>query len=187
MNIRNLRADAARNRQALLCAARATFARRGEAAGMEEIAAAAGVGVGTLYRHFPTKADLTHALFAERLAEFVELADPTTEGTAWERLTSILTAMIQAQSHDLALADAPTCEVAATRPELTTLRRELHDRLEKLASRAVAAGDLRTDVGPDEMIAFCFNRHLVGNPSGWQRYATIVIDGLRARPAKETT
>jgi AcrR family transcriptional regulator len=180
MTNRTLRADAARNRQALLVAARARFARTGDATGMDDVASAAGVGVGTLYRHFPTKTDLVHALYAERLAEFAEQAERCTTDPPWDRLASLVTAMIEAQSTDLALADAPTCEDAATRPELDEARTIFKRGLERLIAAAVASGDLRPGVTLGDVVTLCFNRHLVRNPGGWQTYASIVLAGLRA-------
>ncbi len=181
---RALRADAARNRQALLEAARTCFARDGAATQMDSVAASAGVGVGTLYRHFPTKTDLVHALFAERLASFVELVDACAEAAAWDRLAAVVGEMVRVQSVDRALADAPTCEIAATRPELAELRSALRRGLEGLIARAVADGAARADLAVDDVLALCFNRHLAGRGgSGWRTYAAIVIDGMRARPA----
>jgi AcrR family transcriptional regulator len=184
MTGRTLRADAARNRQALLAAARARFAHTGEATGMDDVATAAGVGVGTLYRHFPTKTDLLHALYAERLAEFAEQAELCPTDPPWDRLAAIVNAMIEAQSSDLALADAPTCEVE-TRPELAEVRTIFQHALERLIAAAVASGDLRPGVTLRDIVTLCFNRHLVGNPGGWETYASIVLAGLRAPTEQE--
>jgi AcrR family transcriptional regulator len=184
MTTKTMRADAVRNREALLAAARQCFARDGDAAGMEEVAAAAGVGIGTLYRHFPTKSDLVHALFTERLAEFAELADPAHPGSPWDRLVTTIRAIVQTQSVNRALSDAPTCEIAATRPELRTVRDQLTLNIGSLMAGARASGELRPDVGVDDVLTFCFNANLTGNPAGWETYARVVIDGLRASASK---
>ena len=177
---RTLRADAARNHQALLCAARTCFALHGEATQMDDVAAAAGVGVGTLYRHFPTKADLITALMAERLTAFIELLGDEVPGSAWERLSAAITAMVHEQSTNRALAGVGTCEIAATRPELRTLREEMGRRLEALIAAATAAGAVRADITVDDVLMLCFNGHLADRDDRWATYASIVIDGLRA-------
>jgi AcrR family transcriptional regulator len=185
MITRTPRADAARNRQAVICAARRVLAEHGESAGMEEIASAAGVGIGTLYRHFPTKTDLVSAILAEQLAAFVALAESDADRPPWDRLVAVITALIEAQSTDRAMSNAPTCEIATSRPELVDVRDRLSNRLARLLDEAAASGEVRADVEAGDLLALCFNRHLAGNADGWRRYAAIVIDGLRARPAKE--
>jgi AcrR family transcriptional regulator len=147
---------------------------------MDSVAAAAGVGVGTLYRHFPTKTDLIHALFAERLAGFVQLVEQP-HPSAWDGLAATVTEMVRVQSVDRALADAPTCEVAATRPELAELRASLRRGLAALIERAVGDGAARPELRADDVLALCFNRHLAGaDERGWRTYAAIALDGMRA-------
>ncbi len=90
-----LRADAARNRRALLKAARACFARKGIGAQMDEVADLAGVGVGTLYRHFPRKSDLVAALLAERLQRLVDLAEGAPTDSAFCRLANVITELLR--------------------------------------------------------------------------------------------
>jgi AcrR family transcriptional regulator len=183
LTTRPLRADAARNRDALLEAARACFARSGQATQMDDVAAAAGVGVGTLYRHFPTKLDLICALLAEQLACFVARAEAADDRSAWDRLTNLLRTMLRSQSTNRALAEIPTCQVAKTRPELQQQREALHAALATLLRDASAEGALRSGIGVDDVLRFVFNAHLAEHEDAWRAYAEVVIDGLRARPA----
>ena len=107
-----LRADARRNREAVLAAAKKLFADQGLDAQMPDVAKAANVGVGTVYRHFPTKDDLIAALVAER---FERLADKAREGLeaedAWEGIAEFIRFAAQIQADDRGL-----CEVMGSRP-----------------------------------------------------------------------
>src|SRR3954471_4967502 len=87
-----LRRDAERNRQRIIEAARGVFAERGLAATLDDVAAAAGVGVGTVYRRFPNKDELVEALFVDRIDQMVELAKQAAEiDDPWEALETFLT------------------------------------------------------------------------------------------------
>src|SRR5918998_204654 len=144
---RNRRADAVRNRERVLNAAREQFAEHGLEAQMEEIARAAGVGVGTVYRHFPTKDSLLEALAQQRFdakaaaaREALEIEDP------WEAFVHFMTSATRITAGDLALSEAMgqqpgLCHEAAERAGL----REL---VAQLVERAHASGQLRTDIAP---------------------------------------
>jgi hypothetical protein len=94
--------------------------------------------------------------------------------------------MIEAQSTDLALASAPTCEVAETQPAFAAVRTAFERGLERLVAAAIASGDVRPGVTVRDVVTLCFNSNLVRNPNGWQTYANIVLAGLRAPTSKET-
>jgi AcrR family transcriptional regulator len=183
----SLRADAERNRDRILAAARRTFAEHGTAAGMAEIARAAGVGVGTLYRRFPTKEALVQALLLERLerdAEVLRSANAL-EGGAWTGFERALRFVAHAQLEDRALKQLVGGTVAETE-ELTAARRKLFALAAELAARAQEEGALREDVEPGDLPL------LFGGvaQADWfagdraveviDRYVTIVLDGLRA-------
>jgi AcrR family transcriptional regulator len=179
------RADARRNREAVLAAAKKLFADQGLDAQIPDVAKAAKLGVGTVYRHFPTKDDLIAALAAqhfERLAqkarECLEMAD------AWEGISDFIRFSTQIQADDRGL-----CEVTGSRPDLmdtaalATGLAELSDRLVKRAQRS---GKLRRDLAWEDipMIACALGRSTyttIGPATGrWPRLVEIILDGLRA-------
>jgi AcrR family transcriptional regulator len=182
---RALRADARRNRQAVIAAAKKLFADQGLDAQMPDVAKAAKVGVGTVYRHFPTKDDLIAALVAER---FQRLADKAREGLesrdAWDGVADFIRFSAQLQADDRGL-----CEVMGSRPELmdTAARAAgLPDLCEQLVKRAQRSGGLRRDLAWEDipMIACGLGRitqATAGPATGrWPRLVEIILDGLRA-------
>jgi AcrR family transcriptional regulator len=178
------RADARRNREAVLGAAKSLFADRGLDAQMPDIANAAGVGVGTVYRHFPTKDDLITALVAER---FERMADKAREGLEmedpWDGVADLIRFAARIQADDRGL-----CEVMGSRTEMMAAAAnaaglpELTDRLVKRAQRA---GRLRRDLTWEDipMIA-CGLGPITQTSTGpaigrWPRLVEIILDGLR--------
>jgi AcrR family transcriptional regulator len=179
------RADAVRNRQAVIAAAKKLFADEGLDAQMPDVAKAAKVGVGTVYRHFPTKEDLIAALAAER---FERLADKAREGIEaedpWEGLCDFIRFAAQIQADDRGL-----CEVMGSRPEVmnaSALAVGLDQLCDQLVKRAQRSGDLRKDLEWEDipMIACGLGRITpaeVGPAAGrWPRLVEIIIDGLGA-------
>src|SRR4051794_4136234 len=101
-----LRADAERNRTALLAAARVVFGEHGLEASLDEIARRAGVGNATLYRRFPTRRDLIAAVFAGRMSEYVELADEALRNPdPWQAFVGYLTRVCEVQATDRGLSE----------------------------------------------------------------------------------
>jgi AcrR family transcriptional regulator len=182
-----LRADAARNRSAILAAARRALAERGTAAGMAGIAREADVGVGTLYRHFPTKEALVRALLLERLEHDAEVlrSAAALEGGAWAAFERALRFVAHAQLEDRALKQLVGGTVAETE-ELAAARRELFALAAELADRAQEEGSLRPDVEPGDLPLLFGGvaqaEWLTGERAVEviDRYVTIVLDGLRA-------
>jgi AcrR family transcriptional regulator len=182
---RVLRADARRNRAAVIAAAKKLFADEGLDAQIPDVAKAARVGVGTVYRHFPTKEDLIAALAAER---FERLAERAREGIAaddpWEGLCDFLRFSAQLQADDRGL-----CEVMGSRPEVMEAAAYavgLDELCRQLVKRAQRSGELRKDLEWQDipMIACSIGR-LTPAEEGpavgrWPRLVEIVIDGLRA-------
>lgn len=179
---RPLRADAARNRAKVLEVAYDTFAAEGLAVPIDEIARRAGVGAGTVYRHFPTKEALFGAVFEDRIRRIGEhaLALLESEGPG-QALFVFLRAMVRTGATDYGLVDALAgygidLETAAPGAEAQFL-----GTLEKLLTAAQRAGSVRTDVGVMEVKALllvCKSAQLYGNDVS-ERVADVIADGLR--------
>jgi AcrR family transcriptional regulator len=182
---RVLRADARRNREAVIAAAKRLFADQGLDAQMPDVAKAAKVGVGTVYRHFPTKDDLIAALAAER---FERLAEKAREGIEaedpWEGLCDFIRFSAELQADDRGL-----CEVMGSRPEVmdaSAFAVGLDQLCDKLVKRAQRSGDLRRDLHWEDipMIACGLGRitQATAGPAigRWPRLVEIILDGLRA-------
>jgi AcrR family transcriptional regulator len=189
---RPLRSDAARNREEILCAARAAFAEQGVATQMDEIARRAGLGVGTLYRNFPTKEALVEALLLERLELLeAELAVALeVESTPWEAFARFIRIVAQAQMQDRALLEFTGGKITGGET-LRGKRRLLHRMVADLVERAQASGELRADIetGDLPVLISGISRTLwLSGPTAEtlaERYVAILLDGLRA-PGRES-
>lgn len=183
---RPLRADARRNRERVLEGAREVFAEHGRDAQMDDVARAAGVGVGTVYRHFPTKEALISALavslFEKVLASAqaaLEIEDP------WEAFTSALWAGVEVLASDRAFTEIIG---QAEMPFETCLISDMNTAYIELMDRAKASGDLRPDVVIDDIPMFtCGIGMATVKPhqcqAAWRRHLTVLIDGLKAANA----
>ena len=182
---RALRADARRNREAIVAAAKRLFADQGLDAQMPDVAKTAQVGVGTVYRHFPTKDDLIAALVAERFARLAQKAQESLEmEDAWEGIAEFIRFSAQIQADDRGL-----CEVMGSRPEVMDAAARavgLPELCERLVKRGQRSGELRRDLTWEDipMIACGLGRitqATVGPATGrWPRLVEIILDGLRA-------
>jgi len=182
---RVLRADARRNHDAVIAAAKQLFADQGLNAQMPDVAKVAKVGVGTVYRHFPTKDDLIAALVAERFERLAEKAREGLEAAdSWEAICDFIRFSAQIQADDRGL-----CEVMGTRPEVMDDAARavgLAELCDQLVKRAQRSGQLRRDLAWEDipMIACSLGRitqAAVGPAAGrWPRLLEIIIDGLRA-------
>jgi len=186
---RPLRADARRNREKVVAAAAAAFAEAGLDAQVEDIARRAGVGVGTLYRHFPTKDALVGALAEahfERLADTVEAALDEDDGDGWAVFTATIWRIA-----DAVAADVAWCEIVGGHPtavqDASKGRHRLTAATSTLLERAQASGQMRADVTvADISTIMCGFGHIAaaqraGAALDWKRYLDIALDGLRAR------
>jgi AcrR family transcriptional regulator len=179
------RADARRNREAVIAAARRLFADQGLDAQMPDVAKAAKVGVGTVYRHFPTKDDLIAALVAERFERLADKARASLESSdAWEGIADFIRFAAQIQADDRGL-----CEVMGSRPQLMDAAARtagLPELCDTLVKRAQRSRQLRADLDWEDipMIACGLGSATQATPSPsigrWPRLVEIILDGLRA-------
>ncbi|MEJ7875717.1 MAG: helix-turn-helix domain-containing protein [Solirubrobacterales bacterium] len=186
------RADARRNRESVVEAARKLMATQGLDAQMDDIAREAGVGVGTVYRHFPNKDDLIYALAEhrfKRLAEFAEEALTEDDaGAAFERFLY--------RGAELQATDRSLSEVMRDRPDAMQAGAAsvgLLELVRQVMNRAQEAGAVRLDAEAEDvpMVMCGLGTSTPGNegpfvtPTSWRRFMAIVIDGLRAPGAAE--
>jgi AcrR family transcriptional regulator len=184
-----LRADAARNRQAIIATAREVYGQRGLDAPLDDIARAAGVGNATVYRHFPTRCALVAASFADTLRRVIDHAEQALlDPDPWSGFCAHVTFLCRLQATDRGLADLLTTQVSAA-PELEDLRGDAYRAFIRLADRARAAGALRADfVAEDLVLLLMANAGLVHRtaeaaPGSWQRFIDLALDGLRSEAA----
>jgi len=182
---RPLRADARRNRERILAAAQRVFAEKGHEAQMDDVAAKAAVGVGTVYRHFPSKEALLGALVAEKFSQFaanareaLEIEDPweAFSGTFW-------------RNAELVAADAGVQYVMMSTGSvldyIAPQKQELEDAMGQLTARAKKAGVLRNDFSVQDygmlMCGLCSTMSAAAPvPFDWRRHLEIMLDGLRS-------
>jgi AcrR family transcriptional regulator len=182
-----LRADAARNRRLLLAAAADEFAEHGLDASVADIARRAGVGKGTVFRHFATKDDLLAAIVLDRIdalnAVGERLLDAADPGAAL--LEFLTVAAHQRQQLDLSFLQ----EAGGLNAEVTTVRAQLFHTVNMLVDRARGHGAVRADVtGTDVILLMCAPNYVTSyvpdaSPDLWQRYLAIIFDGLRPEGA----
>ncbi|HEX9993998.1 MAG TPA: helix-turn-helix domain-containing protein [Acidimicrobiales bacterium] len=184
-----LRADAVRNREAIVAAARAVFAEHGLDAPLDEIAKRAGTGNATLYRRFPTRVDLVEAVFADRMAEHVAAVEAALDvEDPWEGFAAYVRSVGAMQASDRGIADLVTMDVS-TAPEVERLRSRAFDDLVRLVDRAHAAGVLREDFTTvDVVLLLMANAGLVERAHGITAEASarlvhVLLDGFRASAA----
>lgn len=183
---RKLRVDAARNRERILEAAAAVFADRGLDASLDEVAHRAGVGVGTVYRRFPNKEALADALFQKKIEDMVALAQEAAGyPDAWQGFVHFIRQALEWQVRNrgfrqlLLQRDLGCHQVGAARDAITPL-------LDQIIGRAQAAGKLRADVVANDvpmlvtMIGAVADYVGCSDPLLWERYLTLILDGLAA-------
>ncbi len=142
------RADARRNFDALLTAARESFAENGTGASLEDIARRAGVGIGTLYRNFPTRQDLFEAVYVDEISQLGEVARQVAELPPWEALSAWLDRFVSYVATKRAVIEALNRESEMFR----SCREAMYEAGEPLFRRAQEAGEVRTDASFDDLL-----------------------------------
>jgi AcrR family transcriptional regulator len=184
-----LRADAERNRQRVITAARAVFAERGLDVPMEDIARHAGVGVATLYRRFPTRGDLIAGAFEAKMAAYADagaraLADPD----PWAGFCGYIERVCAMQAEDRGFANVLTMTFP-TAKQFEADRDRAYQGFIELVRRAQAAGRLRNDfVGEDLAMLLMANAGVIAGtadaaPGTWRRFAAYMIQAFSAGTA----
>ncbi|MEN3350764.1 MAG: hypothetical protein V7632_4399 [Bradyrhizobium sp.] len=185
--VRKPRADAVRNRERVLEAAKAVFSAGGSEASLEAVARQAGVGIGTLYRHFPTREALFEAVYRREVEQLGDLAEqlqcapePVEALRRWMRANVEFVATKKGMISALALVAHGSTELYAYS----------FDRLTKaigtLLARAVAAGEIRGDISAEDVLRALIGMCYMHDQPGWQatalRLLDVFVDGLRLRP-----
>lgn len=188
---RKPRVDAQRNRERVLASAKIVFSAGGADASLEAVARHAGVGIGTLYRHFPTRESLYEAVYRREVDQLGDLAEQLKHEAApvealrrWLRAIVEFVATKKGMSAALALA-AHGYDVKGA----TELNNYSFDRLTSAAAslldRAVATGEMRRDISPDDLLRAIIGMCYLHDKPGWQasvqRLMDVFVDGLCVR------
>jgi AcrR family transcriptional regulator len=182
-----LRADARRNRERIMASGRELFASRGTGAQMDEIAAHAGVGIGTLYRHFPDKRALLTEMVRERFQEFSEIAaeaerivDPLAS------LEAVLTISLEAVDGDTGFQRAMMSADELEWEGIEEDKAAFDDAVARIIERARTAGVVRSDLTSDDfpmlLCGITSTMYFKTGAGDWRRHLELVLDGVRVEP-----
>lgn len=184
-----LRSDAERNRERIIAAARRVFARDGLDASMASVAREAGVGIATMFRRFPTKAELVDAVFVDRMDAYAgavtaALDDPD----PWHGFVGYIETVCAMQAADYGFADVLTTTFPSAKA-LERLRNQAYEGMVELIGRAKAAGRLREDFDPSDLVLLHMANAGVVNatgeaaPDAWRRVLALLIQSFES-PAR---
>jgi AcrR family transcriptional regulator len=186
-----LRADAALNRDRILDAAATLFAERGISVPLDEVARQAGVGVATLYRRFPTRADLAAAIFERNISRYTDAVDRAVANPQpWNGFRDLVFELCRLQAADAGLRELLTTAFPASSViEQTTA--EAAEKLRALIARGQADGTLRPDLAvADVGVLLLANAGVVGAttdsaPQAWRRFAALMVDACSTAPSAD--
>jgi AcrR family transcriptional regulator len=181
---RPLRADAARNRDAIVAVARDVFAEQGLEAPLEAIAARAGVGIATLYRRFPTREKLVSAALVDKVAEYVDAArQALAVPDPWAGFAGCVERICELQAGDRGLSDL-LCMTLFADEQVEQLRRTANDLLITVIDRAKAQGTLREDFAGEDLVLLLIATSAVMQvtrtdaPDTWRRFVALALDAF---------
>ncbi|MFF4349951.1 TetR/AcrR family transcriptional regulator [Streptomyces sp. NPDC001530] len=186
-----LRRDAQRNRDAIMTAAREAFAEQGLDASLEGVARQAGVAIGTVYRHFPTRFALIEELFAAKFMDLLQAAeDAIALDDAWQGFCHYLERFCELQAGDCAFND-----LVAARLPTHAISRQMDERVRELTGQifrnAQRQGVLRADVTPEDIVFIIWSQAGIIRatrtvaPTAWRRHLYLMLDAFRADGAHE--
>jgi AcrR family transcriptional regulator len=180
---RPMRADARRNYEKVIAAARDAFAVGGSATSLEEIARRAGVGIGTLYRHFPNRQALLEAVYAEEVESLCRSAGDVADLEPWDALVAWLRRFVGYMATKQALAAELLDYMDRDSPLFSTCRTAMYTAGEPLLTRAQEAGVARADAHLPDVIQMVagISKIQTGDPQQVGRILEIALDGLRAK------
>jgi len=175
------RADARRNYEKLLSAARDAFAEQGTAATLEDIAARAGVGIGTLYRHFPTRPDLLEAVYLDEVTAICASAEKYADLPPWEALAGWLREFVSFAATKRALAEEMFTYIDRDAALFRSCAEGIYAAGEPLLKRAQEAGEVRadTDIGDVTKMVAGIAAIRASDAEQIDRIVNVALDGLR--------
>ncbi len=181
---RPLRADAARNRAAIVAAAREVFAEQGLEAPLEEIALRAGVGIATLYRRFPAREHLVAAALLDKVTQYADAAaQARAAADPWAGFVGYVQRICELQAGDRGLSDLLSMALAADE-HIEQLRATANAQVAELVERAKRAGKLRPDFVDEDLLLLLIASAAVGQvtradcPDAWRRFVALALDGF---------
>jgi AcrR family transcriptional regulator len=186
---RPLRRDAQESRDKLIAAAQAEFATHGVDASLEKVARDAGVSIGTLYRHFPTRMDLLMAALRPRLQKFVEGAEEAMKtGDPWAAFVAYLENLFAVQAGDRGFNDFLSRRFPGN-AETEHIHDAMCQQIDDVLARAQDAGKARADITRADIVNLIWSNGRIIDatsakaPTAWRRQLYLMLDGYRAERA----
>jgi AcrR family transcriptional regulator len=184
---RKPRADAQRNRERILEAAKEAFSRHGANASLDEIAKRVGVGPGTLYRHFPTREELLLEVYRAELEKLAAAEQKLSQTMApTEALRAWLMLFVDAIAAKQLIAPALNTLLSDPKKLIEASYAKMHQTIRELVKRAVGSGEIRSDLDPVDLLRALVGISNVASAPDWQSSARRLVDILIAgsRPVK---